>query len=403
SDSVALTIMGLGTMVVALLLASVCLVATVVSLRPSGMALHRVPAFSWSMFIAGVAWMLALPLLLANLVIIYADLRGRPAVDFGREAVMWEQVRWAFTAPQVFVYAVPALGIAAEVVPVAAKVRQKFFPVILGSIAAFAMLGFGGYLQTAFAGGQAQAFFADPSDRWNDGVVYMLQAAVLALPVLILLGGLAGTLRRGRVRAPQGWMAAGLLSALLLLVAAGLNLLRSVAWFEFLGTSMDSGVADAVLIVALLGAAGGIFYWMPKLTGTKVANGLGMLGTLALLGGAALAGLPAMIAGMLDQPDFDTTQFVNASFEIKDEFEVLNLIGAIGFAIAAAGALLVLAEVARVSLAGDDDAGDDPWGGHTLEWSTVSPPPLGNFAAPVDAVMSESPLLDRREAATEDA
>ena len=110
-----------------------------------------------------------------------------------------------------------------------------------------------------------------------------------------------------------------------------------------------------------------------------------------------------MIAGMLDQPDFDTTQFVNASFEIKDEFEVLNLVGAIGFAIAAAGALLVLAEVARVSLAGDDDAGDDPWGGHTLEWSTVSPPPLGNFAAPVDAVVSESPLLDRREAAREDA
>ena len=36
---------------------------------------------------------------------------------------------------------------------------------------------------------------------------------------------------------------------------------------------------------------------------------------------------------------------------------------------------------------------DDPWGGQTLEWSTSSPPPRGNFAEPVGEVTSATPLV----------
>ena len=40
---------------------------------------------------------------------------------------------------------------------------------------------------------------------------------------------------------------------------------------------------------------------------------------------------------------------------------------------------------------------DDPWGGHTLEWATTSPPPAGNFLEPVGPILSERPLLDAAE------
>jgi cytochrome c oxidase subunit 1 len=44
-------------------------------------------------------------------------------------------------------------------------------------------------------------------------------------------------------------------------------------------------------------------------------------------------------------------------------------------------------------------AGDDPWGGNTLEWATTSPPPPYNFER-VPAVRSYMPLRDlRRERA----
>jgi len=50
--------------------------------------------------------------LAANAVLAYVDLRGRPAVGFGAEDAIWEQLSWAFTHPQVYVFALPLLGIA---------------------------------------------------------------------------------------------------------------------------------------------------------------------------------------------------------------------------------------------------------------------------------------------------
>jgi heme/copper-type cytochrome/quinol oxidase subunit 1 len=42
---------------------------------------------------------------------------------------------------------------------------------------------------------------------------------------------------------------------------------------------------------------------------------------------------------------------------------------------------------------------DDPWDGHTLEWATSSPPPVGNFAT-LPEISSEAPVYDARHATT---
>jgi heme/copper-type cytochrome/quinol oxidase subunit 1 len=60
-------------------------------------------------------------------------------------------------------------------------------------------------------------------------------------------------------------------------------------------------------------------------------------------------------------------------------------------------ALLIVAGGALGRRRGDGP-GDDPWGGHTLEWATSSPPPVGNFAT-LPEITSEAPIYDARHAA----
>ncbi len=398
-ESVELTLLATAMMVVALLLGILCIATTVIALRPSGMKLHQVPAFAWSMMVAGVMWMLSMPVLLANLAIVWADARrGIDAVSFGQSANIWDQIEWAFTGPQAFVFAIPVLGLAAEMVPVATKQRQAQYSILLGAIAAFGVFTFGAFLQSRvvaedlFAEGvPAYLNTAEGTVRWAPYNISLLaQAGVLLLAGLVVFAALANSLRLGgrNVRAPQAWLL-GVLSAVLMLLAAATSYaLVSLEPLELTGEA-DLGAANYAILAGLIGGVAGVYYWMPKLTGRRLINGGGALAGLALLGGTVLASLTLVIAGF----------FKNTDGGDIDTLEALRLGSGIGFVLVAAGLALVKLDLLRIMFTSSDDrVGDDPWDGHTLEWATSSPPPAGNFAEPVAAVTSERPLLDLREA-----
>jgi cytochrome c oxidase subunit 1 len=74
----------------------------------------------------------------------------------------------------------------------------------------------------------------------------------------------------------------------------------------------------------------------------------------------------------------------------------LNLLSTIG-AFVIALSMVVFALNVVLALRRRVAAGDDPWGGHTLEWATSSPPPPHNFDG-LPPIRSHAPLLDLREA-----
>jgi cytochrome c oxidase subunit 1 len=74
----------------------------------------------------------------------------------------------------------------------------------------------------------------------------------------------------------------------------------------------------------------------------------------------------------------------------------MNLVSTLGAFVMAAGILLFLVN-AVVSLLFGARAGDDPWGGNTLEWATSSPPPPYNFLT-IPVVRSRDPLWDETAA-----
>jgi heme/copper-type cytochrome/quinol oxidase subunit 1 len=109
---------------------------------------------------------------------------------------------------------------------------------------------------------------------------------------------------------------------------------------------------------------------------------------LPLLGGVALVGIPQVIGGFLDQ----RAGIVEGP--VKDGVDVVNVLSLVGMILVALGLLVFLAGLARTLAGGPRYAANDPWDGHTLEWATISPPPLGNFGEPLAEVRSERPLLD---------
>lgn len=377
-DAVALTMISLGMVIVSLVLASICLAATVIALRPEGMTLERVPLFSWSVLVAATVWTLTLPVAIANLILAWVDYHNAEPLQFGIPAAILPGLAWLLRPPMVFAYAIPALGIVADIVPVAAKVRQKQYPVLLGAIGLFGVLSMGAFAQQRST---------------EEQFVYIAMGFALLLPVLMLLGGIADSLGRGR--SAMGLPSAGFLLALLgvLVVFAGvaMNAVRVVVGFDLLGTSADDAVGYAVLFGALAVGLGGVAWWSVKLIGRpfpELARPLALL----IAGGGFVAAVPELVSGFLDQPG----GFRDTIASVDSGVEAANLVSAIGIALVALGALAFVALLVR-TLASRAGANADPHDGHTLEWATASPPPLGNFAGPVEPVQSERPLLDRKE------
>ena len=404
--AVELSLLAFAMVVVALLAATAILLSTIVTQRPRGMSLDRVPLFSWSMLVAGGVWLLSLPVLVANLMLMWVDLRGVAAVRYGADQNLYEQVSWVFEQPQVFAFAIPAIGVIGEILPVAFGTLPRRRGIVLFLIGAVGAFSFGAHLQRFYA----------PSVSTTP--LYVVSGVALALLIVALAGGWADLARSaGRLPRPSGQLALSL-AALGVLVAAALvgfvrvlggmvGFLRSFArhnesWQSDLdnalaplddlrGTAAGGGLLNLVLLAAVIGAVAGLFYWSPKIFGRKASTVAGF-GAAALLGaGSLLVGVTDLVAGFLGRPARPSAMFASTAADVMG---VLGAVGVIVILLGLAGVLTVVLRGAA-ALAGGASTVPDPWGGHTLEWATASPPPPGNFAEPpVAVVRSAHPLWD---------
>ncbi|MGH9184289.1 MAG: cbb3-type cytochrome c oxidase subunit I [Acidimicrobiales bacterium] len=384
-DGVSLFLAAFAVLIVALCLTTVCVVTTVLTLRTTGMTLDRTPLFAWSMLVAGSVWLLTLPVLFGLVVLSYLDWRygvtGDPT-EFGRAT--FDRFRWAWEQPQIWVYAVPALGLAADVAAVFAGARQRNRGVLMGAIGAAGVLGVG-----------AWTFTRPENPNLVEEALFVAVAVAVVLPVLAVLGGVGQTLMRGKMKlgSPLVFALTGLL---MVLTGAGAGALGAIEALDLqfrVGgeTTWSTGVFHYVVGGTVLVAIGGLHHWASKLFGRPLREGPAKLAaTLGVLGTIGLA-LPELIAGALDQ-----TAVLPQS--ARDGVEALNLVSLVGGGLLVLTILIVVLNViGSLSRRGYDEAVDaDPWEGQTLEWLTASPPGPGNFAE-LPVVTSAAPLLDQRE------
>ncbi|MEC8999386.1 MAG: cbb3-type cytochrome c oxidase subunit I [Actinomycetota bacterium] len=336
-QATALTLMGLLLVICGLLLASVCVMTTIVSGRAAGTGLRDLPFTAWTTLVGATVWTGMLPVLAANAVLAYVDLRGRPAVRFGAEDAIWAQLSWMFTHPAIYVLALPVLGIALDLVSSTTRTAQANRDVLLVATAAFGFLSFGAFAQT---------FFDTPGTPIAEEAISVVAAFAIVPVTLAIVGGLADTLRRGAANLgpkPPAEAVCSILAALLVLAATVVGAVRVIAPLELLDTSVTGAHFALLLGAVILGLGAGFHHWGEDLVGPEGRRpGMFLLGGLAVAGGTALVGAADLVSGLMDQADFTGVDLATAG-NPDSAVDGLNLVSMIGsFALLAGLALWIL-------------------------------------------------------------
>jgi heme/copper-type cytochrome/quinol oxidase subunit 1 len=139
----------------------------------------------------------------------------------------------------------------------------------------------------------------------------------------------------------------------------------------------------------------GIYYWFPKMTGRLLSEKLGKWHFWTMFAGLNLTFFPMHILGLLGMPRRIYTYGSNLGWD------TWNLIETVGAFVIATSILIFLWNF-YLSLRRGAAAGDDPWDGQTLEWTTTSPPPDYNFAV-IPTVSSRRPAWDQKRSSSKSA
>ncbi len=384
-----LYVAALAVVVIALTVATVSVVTTVLTLRAPGMSLRRTPLFSWSMLVAGSVWVLTLPVLGALLLLSYVDLNyGKQFL--GGAGGLFNHIGWTLWQPTLYAFAVPALGIVADVVPVFARRRHQSHRGAMFLIGLYGALAFGAWAMPGFTLDGS----GNPPTPWANEFPWMVVGFLAVLPVLGLLALWTLTLVAGRPRLGTP-LVLSLFAGFLLLAGTAAGAATGIDTLGLAGTSWMTAQSEVVLAGALVAALAGISFWAPKLYGKLLPDGLMRLAATLLFLGALAAGVTLAIAGTLDQFRLAGGGIIHVASADVDTVKMLDQIAAGGLAVATLGGLLALGAIVARKRTGPEGPGDDPWDGHTLEWTTTSPPPVGNFAS-LPEITSEAPLYDAR-------
>ncbi|MDO8392172.1 MAG: cbb3-type cytochrome c oxidase subunit I [Actinomycetota bacterium] len=387
------------------LLASVGAVATtILTTRAPGMNLRRVPYFTWSVLVASLCLLIALPVLTGDLLYLFVAHRYPSLSELASNQAISSWAGFGFTQPTTIILALPVLGFLADTAATASGERLRprgpiFLCIALGGVAVF-----GSVLHTS-PGLDAGIFHGEVGELIRQLIPFGI---VQGLPLLGIFSVFAFSAQhlgsRPKVQTPVTY---GLLAAVLLLGGATANLVAHIGDAELGGTTFEEGTWLSIVFAGVLAAMGAVTYWGPKWWGrslpVKPALGLALLAFL----GAQLATVPLLIAGFADQlggvfPAIEAGNQASAvNFSYSGPMELWNALSAAGLVLVLLAVLAFVALSLRSFLKGDA-AGDDPWNGQTLEWATTSPAPANNFAA-VHIVKSAEPLLDLKPSTRSDA
>jgi cytochrome c oxidase subunit 1 len=332
------------------------------------------------MFATVLMVLFAFPVLIVTMALLWVQRQWGGIFDGPDGPVIYQHLFWFYGHPVVYVMFFPFVGAVGEVIAVFSGRRffgYRFFTVSILLFAALSMSVWAHHMLTI--PGVAVRYFS-------------LTSTLLVIPAGIEYFDLVGTMVGGVIRLKVAMLFA--LAFLVQFLVGGL----SGIWIA--SPVLDNQENNSYVIVAhfhytllagsVFGFFAGVYYWWPKVTGRFLGEGLGRVHLVLFVIGTNLTFLPQFWLGT----DGMTRRI--ADYPASLGWGDLNLLSSIGSYVIALS-MVVFALNAVLSLRRPAEAPGDPWGGHTLEWATTSPPPRHNFDA-LPPIRTHAPLLDLREA-----
>ena len=364
------------------------IVTTVFSLRAPGMRMMRMPITVWSYFVASILGLLAFPPLTAAAIMLLFDrhfgtsfflpsgmvIATQALPNQGGSPLLWQHLFWFLGHPEVYVLILPALGVICDIIP--AFTRKPIFGYRLNvyslmAVGVLSMIVWGHHM---FVSGMSPF----------TGEYFSLATLTITVPMAIIGVNLLASLFGGVIRLTTP-----------MIFCLGVIALFGTGGFGgiFLGNATaDMQLHDTYFVVGhfhlmiggvtLLGTFAALYFWFPKMFGRRMNERLGKLHFWFTFAPFFMVFFGQHFQGLMGTP---RRYYAFSSFEYLQQIQGQNVILTVIALVLIGAQLLFVANFAWGMVAGPIVNGN-PWEATTLEWSTPSPPPHGNFGDTVPVV-----------------
>ncbi|MSR70671.1 cytochrome o ubiquinol oxidase subunit I [Candidatus Kaiserbacteria bacterium] len=354
----ALQIAGVGT-----LLSGINFLVTILKMRVPGMSLMKMPIFVWTALGSMLLVIFAFPILTATLALLSLDRTlGLHffTTDLGGSAMMYVNLIWAWGHPEVYILILPAFGAFSEIVPTFSQKRLFGYTSMVVATMSIVVLSFVVWVHHFFTMGASA----------NVNAFFGIMTMVIAIPTGVKVFNWLFTMFRGRIifATPMLWFM-GFLTTFILGGMTGV--LMSIPGIDFQLHNSLFLVAhfhNMVIGGVLFGFFAGFVYWFPKIFGFMLNERLGVYAFWSWIVGFLLAFIPLYALGLMGM--------TRRLSEVGVEFQPLLVVAAVGACVIGLGMLFQFLQlVVSIRDRKKNPAGNNPWNGTHLEWTTTSPPP----------------------------
>jgi len=346
-------------------LGGVNFITTVFTMRAPGVGWMKMPLFSWSVFVSVFMLYMSLPAFIIGVAFLLFDHTvGTVFFTSGGDSLLFQHLFWFFGHPEVYVVIVPAFGIVSEVLATSARRSIFGYKSMVIAMAGIGVVGFVVWGHHMLTSGM------DPFWR----AAFMITTMAVAIPTGAKIFNWLATIWGGSLvmRTHTLWS----LGFLVTFTLGGI----SGMFFPVAG--MDMHFHDSYFVVAhfhyvfiggtVFALFSGVYYWFPKATGKKLDETLGLWHFLIGFSAYNATFWPMHALGIMGMPRR------THSYTVESGFAEYNMVVSIFSFIFGLSQLLLVWNIIKSNRSGEP-AGNDPWGGWSLEWATTSPPPTPSF------------------------